>query len=523
MPVGAPSFREALRWGIETYHTLKSVLKERGLSTGVGDEGGFAPDLATNEDAAAGPRRGHRGGRLHAGRATSPSPSTRPRASCSATAPTTSTARARCSPSDAGRRTGCAWSTRYPIVSIEDGMAEDDWDGWAALTAALGDRVQLVGDDLFVTNAERLAMGIERGVANSVLIKVNQIGTLTETLDTVELATRRAYTSVMSHRSGETEDTTIADLAVATNCGQIKTGRTGPLGSGGEVQPAPAHRGGPRRGGQLPRRRGPGSGSRHADGPHRRHACGGQAQARPEPGRPARRPTGPRARSGRAPAPEPQAPSGAVQRVGDARRSSWPLALILFLVLPTRTWLGQRAAIGDTTHRLDVLEQENDAPRQPRGGAADARGDRAGGPPAVRHGATRRAGLLGGASADGTAAAGRMAVHGAVGHPRRSRHRRADGPATTAATAPAAKPAEAGRQDRQGARHDGRQAGGRGDPAAAHADHGGDQDGPDDHGAGQEAPGHDGPEARDRMTARPLAARIAGHGHRRCRPAGPRA
>jgi enolase len=113
---------------------------------------------------------------------------------------------------------------RYPIVSIEDGMAEDDWDGWAALTAALGDRVQLVGDDLFVTNAERLARGIEAGVANSILVKVNQIGTLTETLETVELATRHAYTSVMSHRSGETEDTTIADLAVATNCGQIKTG-----------------------------------------------------------------------------------------------------------------------------------------------------------------------------------------------------------------------------------------------------------------------------------------------------------
>ena len=141
---------------------------------------------------------------------------------------------------------------RYPIVSIEDGMAEDDWDGWAALTEALGDRVQLVGDDLFVTNVERLSPGIERGVANSVLVKVNQIGTLTETLETVELATRRAYTSVMSHRSGETEDTTIADLAVATNCGQIKTGRPGPLGPGRQVQPAPAHRGRPRRDGRLP-------------------------------------------------------------------------------------------------------------------------------------------------------------------------------------------------------------------------------------------------------------------------------
>ena len=223
MPVGAPSFREALRWGTETYHHLKKILHDRGLSTAVGDEGGFAPNLATNEDAikilveaigAAGFTPGadiaialdpamselYRDGRYHLegeGKVLSPDELV-------------------------------AYWTRlvdtYPIVSIEDGMYEDDWDGWQALTAALGRRIQLVGDDLFVTNAERLAMGIERKVANSVLVKVNQIGSLTETLETMDLATRHRYTSVMSHRSGETEDSTIADLAVATNCGQIKTG-----------------------------------------------------------------------------------------------------------------------------------------------------------------------------------------------------------------------------------------------------------------------------------------------------------
>ncbi|MFM8946409.1 MAG: phosphopyruvate hydratase [Actinomycetota bacterium] len=223
MPVGAPSFREALRWGTETYHHLKKILHDRGLSTAVGDEGGFAPNLATNEDAikilveaigAAGFTPGsdiaialdpamselYRDGRYHlTGEGTVLSPEEL-----------------------------VGYWTRlvdtYPIVSIEDGMYEDDWDGWKALTAALGSRIQLVGDDLFVTNADRLALGIERKVANSVLVKVNQIGSLTETLETVELATRHRYTSVMSHRSGETEDSTIADLAVATNCGQIKTG-----------------------------------------------------------------------------------------------------------------------------------------------------------------------------------------------------------------------------------------------------------------------------------------------------------
>jgi len=223
MPVGAPSYREALRWGTETYHALKGLLKGRGLGTAVGDEGGFAPNLATNEDAVkvlveAIDKAGYKPGEDIA----------------IALDPATSelykdgmyhlTGEGKVLSSD----DFVAYWTRlidtYPIVSIEDGMAEDDWDGWAKLTAAIGDRVQLVGDDLFVTNVARLRMGIERNVANSVLVKVNQIGTLTETLDTVELATRNAYTSVMSHRSGETEDSTIADLAVATNCGQIKTG-----------------------------------------------------------------------------------------------------------------------------------------------------------------------------------------------------------------------------------------------------------------------------------------------------------
>ncbi|CAB4865139.1 unannotated protein [freshwater metagenome] len=223
MPIGAPSFREALRWGTETYHTLKKVLHDRGLATAVGDEGGFAPNLASNEDAIkmlveaielAGYTPGqdiaialdpavselYRDGRYHL------------------------TGEGKVMSADELVSYWVRLVDTYPIVSIEDGMAEDDWDGWASLTGALGSRIQLVGDDLFVTNAARLQMGIDRHVANSVLVKVNQIGSLTETLDTVELARRHAYTAVMSHRSGETEDCTIADLAVATNCGQIKTG-----------------------------------------------------------------------------------------------------------------------------------------------------------------------------------------------------------------------------------------------------------------------------------------------------------
>jgi enolase 1/2/3 len=223
VPVGAASFSEALRWGAETYHALKALLRERGLATAVGDEGGFAPDLPSNEEAlkllftaieAAGYRPGD---------------------DIALALDVASTEFFR---DDRYVLVGegveydstewAAWLAalcdRYPIVSIEDGMAEDDWDGWVSLTGHLGGRVQLVGDDLFVTNVERLERGIELGVANSILVKVNQIGTLSETLDTMFVAGRHGYTAMMSHRSGETEDATIADLAVATNCGQIKTG-----------------------------------------------------------------------------------------------------------------------------------------------------------------------------------------------------------------------------------------------------------------------------------------------------------
>jgi enolase len=223
VPVGAASFGEALRWCAETYQALKSLLAERGLSTGVGDEGGFAPDLPSNEDAIrvlldAVARAGYEPG-AEIAIALDPATSELYRDGVYELA-------------GEGRRLApeelVAWWVelcgRYPIVSIEDGMAEEDWEGWAALTRALGERVQLVGDDLFVTNAERVRRGLDSGVANAVLVKVNQIGTLTEALETVELATRHGYATVISHRSGETEDTTIADLAVATNSGQIKTG-----------------------------------------------------------------------------------------------------------------------------------------------------------------------------------------------------------------------------------------------------------------------------------------------------------
>ena len=222
-PVGAASFSEAVRMGTETYHALKKLLQSRGLSTAVGDEGGFAPNLPSNEEAlkllieaitAAGFAPGD-----EIAIALDP-------------ASTEFFADGVYDLAGEGRKFSSQefaaylvdLSDRYPIVSIEDGMAEDDWDGWGAITRAVGDRVQLVGDDLFVTNSTRLRRGIALGVANSILIKVNQIGTLSETLDTMALASRHAYTAMMSHRSGETEDVTIADLAVATNCGQIKTG-----------------------------------------------------------------------------------------------------------------------------------------------------------------------------------------------------------------------------------------------------------------------------------------------------------
>ena len=223
MPVGAASFSEGLRWGVETYHTLKKLLHDRGLATAVGDEGGFAPNLACNEDAIkilveAIERAGYEPGEQIA-IALDPAMSELYKAGAYQLV-----GEGRTLSSEDLTGYWVELCDRYPIVSIEDGMAEDDWDGWAALTSALGSKVQLVGDDLFVTNSKRLQMGIDRATANSILIKVNQIGTLTATLDAVGLAHRHAYTAVMSHRSGETEDVTIADLAVATNCGQIKTG-----------------------------------------------------------------------------------------------------------------------------------------------------------------------------------------------------------------------------------------------------------------------------------------------------------
>jgi enolase len=223
MPVGAASFSEALRWGVETYHSLKKVLGERGLSTAIGDEGGFAPNLGSNEEALQLLMEAiERAGRT-------------PGTEMALTMDVASTEFYRDGVyrlEGEGRELSgqgmvellAEMVDRYPIISIEDGMDEEDWSGWADLTKAIGGRCQLVGDDLFVTNSERLGRGIDGGVANSILIKVNQIGSLTETLDTVRLATANSYTSVMSHRSGETEDTTISDLAVATNCGQIKTG-----------------------------------------------------------------------------------------------------------------------------------------------------------------------------------------------------------------------------------------------------------------------------------------------------------
>ena len=225
MPFGASSFSEGLRWGTEIFHHLKAVLKKQGMSTNVGDEGGFAPNLKSNEEAIevvlqAIEKAGFRPGEdvyisLDA-------------------------ASSEFYKSDLGiyhfESTGekmtsaemvdfwKGWVSKYPIISIEDGLAEDDWSGWAMLTKEIGSKVQLVGDDLFVTNSKRLQRGISEGIANSILVKVNQIGSLTETIEAVQLATRNKYTSVMSHRSGETEDNTIADLAVALNCGQIKTG-----------------------------------------------------------------------------------------------------------------------------------------------------------------------------------------------------------------------------------------------------------------------------------------------------------
>lgn len=226
MPVGAASFSEALRMGTEVFHHLKAVLKKKGLSTNVGDEGGFAPNIGSNEEAieiviqaieAAGYKPGED---IYIAM------------DAAATEFYDEKTGLYTFKKSSGKKLTSAemvgywadWAAKYPIISIEDGLAEDDWDGWAAHTASIGNKVQLVGDDLFVTNVKRLKRGIEGGVANSILVKVNQIGTLSETMDTVQTAQVASYTSVMSHRSGETEDTTIADLAVAMRTGQIKTG-----------------------------------------------------------------------------------------------------------------------------------------------------------------------------------------------------------------------------------------------------------------------------------------------------------
>ncbi len=223
VPVGAPTFSEALRTGAEVFHALKRTLHDRGLGTAVGDEGGFAPDLESNEAALQGLIEGIEAAGFHPGDDVA-----------IALDPATSEIfedgayvlehEGRSLGSDELADYWAEMAGRYPIVSIEDGMDEEDWAGWKALTEKIGDRVQLVGDDLFVTNTERLRRGIDSQTANSILVKVNQIGTLTETLDAVRMAQEAGYTAVMSHRSGETEDTTIADLAVATGCGQIKTG-----------------------------------------------------------------------------------------------------------------------------------------------------------------------------------------------------------------------------------------------------------------------------------------------------------
>jgi enolase len=223
VPVGAASFSEALRWCAEIYQHLKGVLHERGLSTAIGDEGGFAPNLPSNEEAL----RVLVEAIEQAGRSPGDDVALAVDAAASEFYKDGAyqlTGEGRTLPAGEFAAYLGDLAGRYPIVSIEDGMSEDDWDGWAELTRMLGSRIQLVGDDIFVTNPDRLSRGVEAGVANAILVKVNQIGTLSETLETMSTAARASYAAVMSHRSGETEDTTIADLAVATNCGQIKTG-----------------------------------------------------------------------------------------------------------------------------------------------------------------------------------------------------------------------------------------------------------------------------------------------------------
>lgn len=225
MPVGAPSWAEALRMGAEIFHHLKSVLKAKGLNTAVGDEGGFAPNLASNEEALS--------SIVEAIQKAGYKPGEEVKIAMDAAASSFYDAKKqKYVMSGEGKEYSAAelvdlyasWVEKYPIISIEDGLDENDWDGFKLMTEKLGDKIQIVGDDLFVTNTKKLSEGIEKGIANSILIKLNQIGTITETLDAIEMAKKAGYTAIVSHRSGETEDTTIADLVVATNAGQIKTG-----------------------------------------------------------------------------------------------------------------------------------------------------------------------------------------------------------------------------------------------------------------------------------------------------------
>ena len=226
VPIGANTFSEGLRWGVEVFHHLKNVLKKKGYSTNVGDEGGFAPDIKSNEEAIETVLQAIEVAGYKVGEQISiaiDAASTEMFDEKNKTYKFYKSSNNVIS-SDEMIEYWSTWVNKYPIISIEDGMAEDDWNGWKKLTQILGHKVQLVGDDLFVTNVKRLQKGIDENIANSILIKVNQIGTLTETIDAAQLAQRSGYTTIMSHRSGETEDTTIADLAVALNCGQIKTG-----------------------------------------------------------------------------------------------------------------------------------------------------------------------------------------------------------------------------------------------------------------------------------------------------------
>lgn len=226
MPVGAETFNEGLRWGIEVFHALKSVLKKKGYSTNVGDEGGFAPDIQSNEEAIATVMTAINTAGFKAGTqvAIAMDPAVSEMYDAAKKIYHFHKSDGKKLSSEKMVDFWAAWVKSYPIVSIEDGMAEDDWKGWKLLTDKLGSKIQLVGDDLFVTNVTRLQQGIDKGVANALLVKVNQIGTITETINAVTLAQHNSYNTIMSHRSGETEDTTIADLAVALNCGQIKTG-----------------------------------------------------------------------------------------------------------------------------------------------------------------------------------------------------------------------------------------------------------------------------------------------------------